>query len=156
VIGGAAGALPPMVGWAAATGQVTLQSFLLFLVIFVWTPPHFWALALFKSDDYGAAGVPMMPNAKGPARTRLEILIYTLILAPVGMTPALLGGEGPVYLGVSAVGGLAMVYFAYAVWRDQAAANGNRAAKKLFAFSILYLFTLFATVLTSHLLQRVL
>ncbi len=103
VIGGAAGALPPVVGCAAASGQVTLDSLLLFAIIFMWTPPHFWALALVKARDYERAGVPMMPNVKGPARTRLEILVYSLLLAPLGVAPWLTGIGGALYGAASLV-----------------------------------------------------
>ncbi len=154
VIGGAAGALPPMIGYAAVTGTVTLDSVLLFLVIFVWTPPHFWALALFKQGDYERAGVPMMPVVKGQDRTRLEILLYTLLLAPVGMSPALFGSEGVAYGVVSAIGGVVMLALAWGVWRRREGRAADIAAKKLFGFSILYLFALFATILVAHGAQR--
>jgi len=97
VIGGAAGALPPVVGFAAASGELGLSSLVLFTIIFVWTPPHFWALALLKSDDYARAGIPMLPNVAGPDRTRLEILIYSALLAPIGVLPYLLGYASPAY-----------------------------------------------------------
>eukprot|EP01035_Chromulina_nebulosa_P029199 gene29199-38676_t len=101
VIGGAAGAFPPLIGWAAATGDVTLMPVLLFAIIFLWTPPHFWALALVKAADYGRAGIPMMPNVAGPAATRRQIVLYTLIMAPVAVLPALMGFAGLAYLVVS-------------------------------------------------------
>ena len=150
VIGGAAGAFPPVVGWAAATGSISIQSLVLFAIIFVWTPPHFWALALFKMADYGRAGVPMMPNAKGAARTRLEILIYTIVLLPVGMLPAVLGYNSMAYGAIALVSGLAMLRFAVAVWRDQNARDNDKAAKKLFAYSIFHLFLLFAVIVLEH------
>jgi heme o synthase len=103
VIGGAAGAFPPMIGWAAVTGDVSLAPFLMFLIIFLWTPPHFWALSLLKSDDYARAGIPMLPVVAGPDETRKQILIYTLILAPVGLAPSLFGFAGYLY-GAVAVG----------------------------------------------------
>jgi protoheme IX farnesyltransferase len=143
VIGGAAGAFPPMIGWAAATGGVSLESVLLFLIIFFWTPPHFWALALYRADDYARAGIPMLPVVSGERETRRQILLYTLILAPLGVAPWGLGFSGAVY-GVVATGtGLAMLALAWRVTTDRS----ERAAKHLFAFSILYLFLLFAFLL---------
>jgi len=146
VIGGAAGAFPPMVAYAAATGNVSLSSFILFSIIFIWTPPHFWALALVKSQDYQAAGIPMMPNVKGASRTRLEILVYSLILAPVGVLPWLTGFASLVY-GILSIGlGAAFVYFATRVYRIREGKEADRAAKSLFGFSLLYLTLLFAEI----------
>ena len=150
VIGGAAGALPPTVGYAAVTGSVTLDSALLFAIIFLWTPPHFWALALVKSEDYARAGIPMMPNVKGPDRTRSEILAYTVVLAPLGVAPWLLGMGGLAYAAVSVLGGAAMLHFAVRVYRLRVGEASERAAKHLFGFSILYLFVLFAVLLVEH------
>ena len=146
VIGGAAGALPPIVAYAAATGEVSLASVVLFAIIFVWTPPHFWALALVKSQDYARAGVPMMPNVKGPDRTRLEILLYTIVLAPLGVVPALMGFATPVYGVVAILGGLAMLYYAVKVFRLRTGPEADRASKSLFGVSILYLFALFLEI----------
>ena len=146
VIGGAAGALPPIVAYAAATGEVSLASVVLFAIIFVWTPPHFWALALVKSQDYARAGVPMMPNVKGPDRTRLEILLYTIVLAPLGVLPALMGFATPVYGVVAILGGLAMLYYAVKVFRVRTGPEADRASKSLFGVSILYLFALFLEI----------
>jgi len=146
VIGGAAGAFPPMVAYAAATGSISLSSFILFSIIFVWTPPHFWALALVKSHDYQVAGIPMMPNVKGASRTRLEILVYSLILAPIGVLPWLTGFASIVY-GVLSIGlGAAFVYFATHVYRIREGKEADRAAKSLFGFSLLYLTLLFAEI----------
>ena len=150
VIGGAAGALPPVVGYAAATGSVTLDSLILFAIIFVWTPPHFWALALVKSGDYERAGVPMMPNAKGADHTRLEILLYTLLLAAVALAPWPMGLGGRLYAAIAVVAGLAMVHFAWRVYRMRKGPEANRAAMQLFGFSILYLFMLFAALAAEH------
>jgi heme o synthase len=150
VIGGAAGALPPVVGYAAATGSVTLDSLLLFAIIFLWTPPHFWALALVKSGDYARAGVPMMPNVKGPGRTRLEILLYTLILTPVAVLPSVVGVGGRLYAALALVAGAALIHFAWRVYRTREGASANRAAMQLFGFSILYLFLLFAALVVEH------
>jgi len=143
VIGGAAGALPPVVGFAAATGEVTLPSLVLFAIIFIWTPPHFWALALVKSDDYARAGVPMLPNVAGCDRTRLEILIYSLLLAPIGALPYLLGFASDVYGAAAALSGLAFGWLAFEVYRRRDGAVATAAAWRLFGFSILYLFLLF-------------
>ncbi|MET0483716.1 MAG: heme o synthase, partial [Aestuariivirgaceae bacterium] len=144
VIGGAAGALPPVIAWAAATGTVTIESMVLFAIIFMWTPPHFWALALFKSADYERAGIPMLPVVAGAAETRRQILFYSLVLAPLGTLPYWMGFAGPAYGIVSALGGAVMVGLALAIWLRPA---DDRPAKKMFGISILYLFALFATLL---------
>ncbi len=147
VIGGAAGALPPMIGWAAATGTISLDSIVLFLIIFVWTPPHFWALAILRTRDYERAGVPMMPVVRGEDATRLQILIYSLILAPLGMVPAIIGLGGTLYAAAAAVLGSLFVVFALACYREREGEKAARAAKNLFAYSVLYLFLLFAVLL---------
>ncbi len=146
VIGGAAGALPPIVGCAAASGQVTLDSLLLFLLIFMWTPPHFWALALVKARDYERAGVPMMPNAKGPDRTRLEILVYSLLLAPIGVLPWIAGSAGRLYGAAAIALSAPLLGFAWRVFRVREGAQANKVAMRLFAFTILYLFVLFGFI----------
>jgi len=150
VIGGAAGALPPVVGYAAASGSVSLDSMILFAIIFIWTPPHFWALALVKSADYARAGVPMMPNARGPDHTRLEILLYTILLAPLAMLPWAMGFAGAIYAVVAAVSGLAMAAMSVRVYRIRDGAPAKRAAMQLFGFSILYLFLLFTALVLEH------
>ncbi|ACB94378.1 heme o synthase [Beijerinckia indica] len=155
VIGGAAGAFPPMVGYAAATGHFSLSSFILFAIIFIWTPPHFWALALGRSEDYRQAGIPMMPNVKGAARTRLEILLYTLLLAPLGVAPWLLGFASFVYGMLSIALGAAMLFFAARVYIVQEGPSADRHAKALFGFSILYLFLLFAEIVVERLVPIV-
>ena len=147
VIGGAAGAFPPMVGWAAVTGGASIESFLLFLIIFIWTPPHFWALALVKSEDYGRAGVPMLPNVAGPDATRLQILLYTLLLIPTGISPVAIGLGGTLYGVVSTIGGLGMLWCAIEIFRKREGAVATKACWRMFGFSILYLFALFATLL---------
>ena len=147
VIGGAAGAFPPMVGWAAVTGGASIESFLLFMIIFIWTPPHFWALALVKSEDYGRAGVPMLPNVAGPDATRLQILLYTLLLIPTGISPVAIGLGGTLYGVVSAIGGLGMLWCAIEIFRKREGAVATKACWRMFGFSILYLFALFATLL---------
>ncbi len=151
VIGGAAGAFPPMIGWAAVTGDVSLVSLALFAVIFLWTPPHFWALALYRSGDYARAGIPMMPVVAGRASTKRQMLAYTLILVPVSLTPSLLGGAGLVYAAGAAVLGLMFIASAVRVLREPEGSE-DRAAKAMFGFSILYLFLLFAVLLADVLL----
>jgi len=150
VIGGAAGAFPPMIGWAVATGGVAPESVLMFLLIFLWTPPHFWALALFRNEDYVRAGVPMLPVTAGPRRTRNQILAYSLALAPAAVAPAFSGIGGPVYLAGALVLNALFLHGAWGLWRrDEAAAAADRhlAEKRFFGFSILYLFLHFALVL---------
>jgi protoheme IX farnesyltransferase len=142
VIGGAAGALPPVVAWAAMTGQVTLEPLLYFLVIFMWTPPHFWALALFTREDYARVGIPMMPNVAGDESTRRQILIYALLLAPIGGLPYILGYAGTLYGLAALLFGVEFIRRAVLLWQ-RGDADANRAAKNLFAYSILYLFGLF-------------
>ena len=150
VIGGAAGALPPMIGYSVATGSITFDSVLLFAVIFLWTPPHFWALALLRSDDYARAGIPMMPNVKGPGRTRLEILVYSALLVPLAMLPWFTGLGGTSYGIVAALTGAAFMLLAFRCYRYREGEAAAKAAKHLFAFSILYLFLLFAVLLAEH------
>jgi len=150
VIGGAAGAVPPMIGWAAATGTVSLDSFILFLIIFMWTPPHFWALALLRVRDYERAGVPMLPVVKGEDETRRQILVYSLILAPLGLLPTLTGLGGILYVSAAALLGALFVLFALACYRERSRPGAERAAKNLFAYSVLYLFLLFAVLLVEQ------
>ena len=150
VIGGLAGALPPAVGWAAASGTAPLNAWILVAIIFVWTPPHFWALSLTTGEDYARAGVPMMPVAKGEASTRRQILGYSLVLAPLGLVPTLTGLGGPIYLAIAAIGGAAFVALA-ARLAFGGPSSREPDAKRLFGFSILYLFLLFAALLGEHL-----
>ena len=147
VIGGAAGAFPPLVAWAAASGTVSLEPVLLFAIIFFWTPPHFWALALYRADDYARAGVPMLPVTAGPEETRLQILLYTLFLVPLAASPAFLGYAGLAYGAVSVLAGAWMIVLAVRVFRVREGEPAVKAAKGLFGFSIVYLFALFATLL---------
>ena len=147
VIGGAAGALPPVVAWAAATGSLSVEPLLLFLIIFFWTPPHFWALALFRTDDYARAGVPMLPVVAGPDATRLQILLYTIVLVAIAAAPWPLGYFDAVYGVASLILGAGMLALAVNVYRRRERAESLRATRRLFAFSILYLFALFATLL---------
>jgi heme o synthase len=166
VIGGAAGALPPVIGWAAATGAAPANAWLLFAIISLWTPPHFWALSLYTATDYAKAGVPMMPVVKGPKSTRLQIFLYSLIFVPVAVAPAFTGLGGLTYLAVSGCGGLVFLILAGRLWRSGAGdapagedglyqvKTGAREARDLFAFSILYLFALFAALVVEHGLHR--
>lgn len=151
VIGGAAGALPPIVGYAAATGQVSLASIALFAIIFVWTPPHFWALALVKAEEYGRAGIPMLPNVKGADRTRREILLYTLVLVPLGLSPWLIGFASGAYGIIAVALGTLMLALAGRVYYFRTGTKANRCAMQLFGFSILYLFLLFAEIVGERL-----
>src|SRR5215216_7763309 len=145
VIGGAAGAFPPMIGWAAATGGLAVEPCLLFLIIFVWTPPHFWALSLLRADEYARARVPMLPVVSGPEETRRQMLLYSIVLLPVGAAPWLLGYAGFIYGVTALAAGATMVALS---WRLRIArANADKPAMQLFAFSILYLFVLFAVLL---------
>jgi heme o synthase len=144
VIGGAAGAFPPVIGWAAVTGDVTLIPVLLFAIIFLWTPPHFWALALFMKTDYGAAGIPMLPNVSGQRVTRNQIFGYSFPMAATAIAPFALGETGWLYGISSIVLNLIFLVLAFNVWRNEANdAAAMKPEKKLFAFSILYLFLLF-------------
>ena len=164
VIGGLAGALPPAIGWAAASGTAPPNAWLLVLIIFLWTPPHFWALSLYTSGDYAKAGVPMMPVVKGPASTRQQIFGYSLVLIPVCIAPAFTGLGGPIYLAVSALGGAIFLLLAWRVLKSHAGEakedrtddglygvrEGAKDARNLFAFSILYLTLLFAALLAER------
>jgi protoheme IX farnesyltransferase len=148
VIGGTAGAFPPMIGWTAATGTLSAEPLLLFLIIFFWTPPHFWALSLYRVDDYARARVPMLPVVAGRAKTQQQILVYTLILVPISILPWALGFAGMIYVAFAMLLGAKMILLA---WRLQVGGkNGERAAKRLFVFSIPYLFSLFAVFLADQ------
>jgi heme o synthase len=155
VVGGAAGALPPVVGWAAATGSLSMEPILLFLIIFFWTPPHFWALALFRSDDYARAGVPMLPVVAGPDATRLQILLYTVVLVAIAVAPWPLGYFDAVYGVTSLVFGAGMLWLSIEVYRRREGVEAGRATRRLFAFSILYLFALFAVLLLEVVVRAV-
>lgn len=146
VIGGAAGAFPPMVGWACATGGVSVESFLMFALIFMWTPPHFWALALFMKEDYHTAGVPMLTVTHGRKATRAHILVYTILLTPVAIGAAFTSIGGPVYLALAVVLSAIFLRGAWRIWqRDEAMAEADkyRVEKQVFRFSLSYLFLLF-------------
>ena len=150
VIGGAAGALPPVIGQAVVSGSVGIESLILFAIIFIWTPPHFWALALIKADEYAKAGIPMMPNVAGPASTRRQIVGYSLLLAPLSLAPVALGFGGLLYAVIGLVGGLGMVAFSIRVLRNREGEAERRAALGMFGFSILYLFALFSALLAEQ------
>jgi protoheme IX farnesyltransferase len=154
VIGGAAGAFPPMIGWAAATGSVGIESLVLFLIIFMWTPPHFWALALYRTRDYERAGVPMLPVVAGEQETRKQIVVYTSLLVPLALWPAFIGLGGPLYAVVAMLLGAIFLARALALYRAGEGRESDRAARQLFGFSILYLFGLFATLLIERGLER--
>jgi len=147
VIGGAAGAFPPMIGWAAATGSISIESIVLFLIIFMWTPPHFWALALYRARDYERAGVPMLPVVAGADETRKQIVIYSALLVPLGIWPAFMGFGGPLYALFSIMLGAIFLALAINMHAIREGREADKAAKQLFGFSILYLFGLFATLL---------
>lgn len=155
VIGGAAGAFPPMIGWAAATGDVSAVGIALFLLVFLWTPPHFWALALYRSDDYRRAGVPMLPVVAGPRETKRQMLIYTLLLLPVSLAPTLLGAVGWVYGAVALALTLGFVGHAIAVWRTADDETAHRAARKMFRYSLIYLAALFAALPVDLVVSRI-
>ena len=155
VIGGAAGAFPPMVGWAAVTGGVSIESVLMFALIFMWMPPHFWVLSLYRMRDYERVGVPMLPVVAGLKETRRQILIYSLLLVPVGIAPWFIGLGGIVYLAVSSVLGAMFLWYAVDVYRiTKEGAEADSRAKRLFVFSIYYLFALFAVLLIEHTAAR--
>ncbi|UXN70466.1 heme o synthase [Devosia neptuniae] len=154
VIGGAAGAFPPMVGWAAVSGTITMESVALFLIIFLWTPPHFWALALYKQSDYGAAGVPMMPNVAGEASTKFQILAYTALLAVSSLLPSWLGFAGPIYSVVAVITGASFLFLAWRLYRTNEDVPMRKAARVVFNYSLSYLFVLFFALLADNLLAR--
>ncbi|MDO9458521.1 MAG: heme o synthase, partial [Alphaproteobacteria bacterium] len=149
VIGGAAGAFPPMIGWAAVTGGVSLESIVLFMIIFMWTPPHFWALALYRSEEYAKVGVPMLPVVAGRVETCKQIMIYTVLMIPITLAPWLMGFASIYYGASAAVLGLIFAAFAIRVWnvRNVTGEAGDKPAKHLFAYSILYLMLIFAALL---------
>jgi protoheme IX farnesyltransferase len=148
VIGGAAGALPPVIGWAAATGEIGVEPLILFLIIFLWTPPHFWALSLNRMDEYARAAVPMLPVVAGRAATTWQILIYSILLVPISVLPWALGFAGIIYGATALISGAVLIVLALQL--SSSAEDGRRAAHRLFAFSISYLFVLFAALLADH------
>jgi len=146
VIGGAAGAAPPVLGWCAITGEVHPHALLLFLIIFVWTPPHFWALAVAKREEYAKAGIPMLPVTHGAEFTRLQILLYTVLLLIVTLLPYLTGMSGLIYLATAVILGLGFIYYAIKMMRN----TDNKTAMKTFFYSINYLMLMFAALLIDH------
>lgn len=166
VIGGAAGAFPPMIGWAAVTGDITVNSVLLFMIIFIWTPPHFWALALYKTGDYEKVGIPMMPNVKGPKSTRNQIMAYSVLLAAIAIAPIFTGLAGNLYAAFAVLLNIGFLALAFKVWKSRAGEipdsadeaslyevkSGDRAARNLFAYSIIYLFATFGVLAAEGLL----
>ncbi len=150
VIGGAAGAFPPMIGWATVTGTVSIESIVLFLIIFMWTPPHFWALSLYRCEDYRRVNIPMLPVVAGPDETRKQILLYSLLLVPITLMPLPLALGGPVYTMVAGLLGGLFLFYAVQVYRNRTGDEADRYARKLFLFSIFYLFALFLTLLVEH------
>jgi len=146
VIGGASGAMPPVLGWAAVTGDVTMEAMLLFLIIFTWTPPHFWALALYRTEEYAKAGLPMLPVTHGKPYTRLQVLLYTLILFAASLLPFVARMSGLIYLASAVVLGGAFIVYAVRIY----VAYSDRLAQKTFRFSIVYLAALFAALLVDH------
>ncbi len=150
VIGGAAGAFPPMVGWAAVTGAVSLESIVLFLIIFLWTPPHFWALALYKQGDYGAAGIPMLPNVAGERVTKVQILLYSVVLVAATLVPGFTGFMGPIYTVTAVACGAGFLWLAYALFRTRENVAMKKAGRALFTYSLSYLFVIFLALITDH------
>ena len=161
VIGGASGALPPVIGWASVTGRLDIEALALFLIIFLWTPPHFWALALYRTADYDRVGMPMLPVVAGAARTRLEILIYSVLLVASTFLPYVMGYAGELYLLIATVSGIGFLVHAFRLWvrgraADRAGADrklkvaADQAARGLFRYSTYYLFALFAVLLIEH------
>jgi heme o synthase len=147
VIGGAAGALPPLIGWAAVTGDIGWGAVALFAIIFFWTPPHFWALSLYRAGEYAAAGIPMLPVVAGPRETKRQMLLYTLMLWPATLAPWLLGLAGPFYAVCAGLLSMMFTGTAIRVWRD----DSERSARQMFAFSLIYLFLIFAVLLLEQL-----
>ena len=146
VIGGAAGAFPPMIGWAAVTGDIGWGAIALFAIIFFWTPPHFWALSLYRAGDYAAAGVPMLPVVAGAGETKRQMLLYTLVLWPVALAPSLVGVAGALYGAGALLLSAVFTGMAILVWRDRT----EQSARRMFAFSLLYLFLIFSLLLLDH------
>jgi heme o synthase len=150
VIGGAAGSFPPMIGWAAVTGDISLPSVILFLIIFLWTPPHFWALALYKQGDYEAAGIPMLPNVKGEPATKVQILIYSVILVAVAFAPVVIHMSGWIYGVIAALSGAAFLYLAVRLHLSRDNVGMKKVARALFAYSLSYLFVIFLALIVDH------
>jgi protoheme IX farnesyltransferase len=142
-----------MIGWAAVTGDITLAPVVLFLIIFLWTPPHFWALALYKQGDYAAAGIPMMPNVKGETHTKWEIVIYSVVLVAVTLLPQVIGLSGWIYTAVAAVTGLSLIAIAVRLLRTRDDIDMRKTGRRMFVYSSSYLFILFLALLTDRVFQ---
>ena len=151
VIGGAAGAFPPMIGWAAVTGSISIEGIVLFAIIFMWTPPHFWALSLYRHNDYAKAGVPMLPVIAGNRVTRNHILAYTVLLLPTTLIPVFIGMSGILYAVGASLLGVQFLYYAISLYKEYR----EKLAKKMFGFSILYLFLLFVLLVVDHLIYSI-
>jgi len=149
VIGGASGAMPPVLGWVAMTGDVGPEALILFLIIFLWTPPHFWALALYRAEDYRKAGLPMLPITHGPEFTRLQVLLYTIVLFAATLLPFVFRMSGPLYLGAAVILGVGFMAYGFQLWRDYS----DALARRTFRFSIWHLSLLFAALLIDHYLR---
>jgi len=154
VIGGAAGAFPPIIGWACVTNSISLESIVLFAIIFLWTPAHFWALALFKSEDYGRAGIPMLPNVAGERTTKHQIVLYAVLTALCGVVPTVMGFAGMVYGVFAAILGAVFVWYAVQVWRMPDGDSKMVPAKKMFAYSLVYLFCIFTALMVGALVTK--
>jgi len=152
VIGGASGSLPPVIGWSIATNGITLEPIILFIIIFVWTPSHFWALSLYKSEDYKKAKIPMLPITSGIETTKLNIFIYSLILFPVAISPFLFNFSGLVYLMISAILSGYYIFISYKLLKEKDSSSEKKLSKKLFGYSILYLFIIFISILIDNVL----
>jgi len=147
VIGGAAGALPPIIGWAIATNEISLEPIILFLIIFIWTPSHFWALSLYKTDDYKKASIPMLPITSGIKTTKLNIFIYSLILFPTALLPYFLNFSGLFYLIFASIMSIYYLFISYRLFNEKNSTIEKKLSKKLFGYSILYLFLIFVSIL---------
>lgn len=154
VIGGAAGAFPPIIGWACVTNSISLESIVLFAIIFLWTPAHFWALALFKSEDYGRAGIPMLPNVSGERATKHQIVLYAVLTAICGVVPTIMGFAGTVYGVIAAILGIVFIWYAVQVWRMPDGDTKMVPAKKMFAYSLVYLFCIFTALMVGALVSK--
>ncbi len=153
VIGGLSGALPPVIGWAAVTGNISLEPIILCLIIFLWTPPHFWAIALYRSDDYKKAGIPMLPVVSGINETKKQMLIYTAMLIPATFAPYFLGMTGFIYIAGAAVLGAVFLYYMVSVFMDNRENSANKTAFKAFKYSVLYMFMIFVFLIIDHAAQ---
>tara|TARA_B100001093_G_scaffold494883_1_gene538769 strand:- start:39 stop:878 length:840 start_codon:yes stop_codon:yes gene_type:complete len=153
VIGGAAGALPPVIGWTIATGQISIEPIILFLIIFFWTPSHFWALSLYKSGDYKKAKIPMLPIVAGTQKTKLNILMYALAMLPISISPYFFGFASIAYLTISLLMTIYYIFLCYSLFEENNSKNSNITARKIFVYSIFYLFIIFLVLLIDNLIQ---